>query len=140
MNAEQKKSAVRRYYDEVWCNGNVGLVDELFTANYENSDPANPGHTIGRDAFKTLVTTYREAFPDLKMEIVEQLCDGETVISRWLASGTQRGPMMGIPATGRTGKGIEGITLSTFLGDRIVRDRVLWDMLGMLRQLGAIPG
>ncbi|MFI5307022.1 MAG: ester cyclase, partial [Polyangiales bacterium] len=83
MNAEQKKAAVRRYYDEAWSQGRFGVVDELFAPEYKNCDPATPGYTVqGREAFKTLLGSYRQAFPDLHMRIDEQLCDGETVITR----------------------------------------------------------
>ena len=140
MNAEQKKAHVRRYYDEVWSQGKVGGLSDLVADDYENHDPATPGKVIrGRDAFRSLVGTYREAFPDLRFEIVEQYCEGETVVSRWFAQGTHRGALMGIPATGRKGAPVEGITLSTFAGDRIACDRAVWDLFGLLRELGAVP-
>ena len=140
MNAEQKKAHVRRYYEEIWSKGNVAVAPDLLTEDYENHDPATPGTVIkGRDAFRALVGAYREAFPDLRFEIVEQLVDGDTVVSRWFAQGTHRGALMGIPATGRRGEPIEGITLSSFSGDRIARDRAVWDLHGLLRDLGATP-
>jgi predicted ester cyclase len=87
MNAEQKKERVRQYYEEVWCNGKVDIVDELFAPAYENCDPATPGASIkGREAFKSLVSSYRKAFPDFRLDIIGQYCEGDTVISRWNAS------------------------------------------------------
>jgi hypothetical protein len=75
MNAEEKKERVRQYYSEVWCNGRVTIVDELFASNYENCDPATPRESVkGREAF---------------------------------------------PATGKSAKGIEGVTISTFAGNQI---------------------
>src|SRR5579859_3075452 len=140
MNAEQKKAAVRRYYDEIWCKGNVKPVDELFAETYENCDPATPGTVLrGRDSFRSLVASYREAFPDLRLEVFEQFCDGDKVISRWNASGTHKGALMGIPATGISAKGIAGVTISTFVGDRIAKDEVVWDTLGLMRALGVVP-
>jgi predicted ester cyclase len=59
------------------------------------------------------------------------------VITRWFASGTHRGTLMGIHATGRRG-GPAGVTLTRFRGDRIVEDCALWDTPGLLRQLGAV--
>lgn len=139
MNAEQKKAHVRRYYEEIWSKGNVAMVAELLADEYENHDPATPGKVVkGRDAFGSLVSAYRGAFPDLRFEIVEQHCEGDTVVSRWFAQGTHRGALMGIPATGRKGAPVEGITLSTFAGDRIARDRAVWDLHGLLRELGAV--
>lgn len=141
MDANAKKQMVKRYYDEIWCNGKLSLVDELMAPEYENCDPASPGESLkGREAFKALVTSYREAFPDLRMEIHEQWCDGDTVISRWFAGGTHKGALAGIPPTGRKGGGVVGVTLTDIANGKIVRDRVVWDLAGLMRQLGAVPG
>lgn len=93
----------------------------------------------GKDAFRSFIRTYRDAFPDLRMQIIEQWADGDTVISRWHASGTQRGALMGIPATNKSGAGVEGVTLTLFRNGKIVRDRAVWDLMGLMRQLGVIP-
>jgi steroid delta-isomerase-like uncharacterized protein len=141
METSDKKRIVKRYYDEVWGQGNLGLVDELMSADYENCDPSTPGGVVkGRDAFKALVTSYREAFPDLQMNIVEQAAEGDVVVSRWMASGTHRGALMGVPATGRRAPDVAGVTFTRFVNGRIVQDRAVWDTLGLLRGLGAIPG
>jgi steroid delta-isomerase-like uncharacterized protein len=135
------KKAVKRCYDEVWCQGKLGCIDELMAQHYENCDPATPGGVIkGRDAFRGLVRTYREALPDLRLDIVEQAAEGDRVVSRWKASGTHRGALMGVPPTGRKVQDIEGVTISYFENGKIVRDRAVWDALGLMRMLGAIPG
>jgi hypothetical protein len=73
MNAEQKKERVRQYYEEVWCQGKLTIVDELFAPGYENCDPATPGETVkGREAFKSLAASYREAFPDLRLDVTDR--------------------------------------------------------------------
>lgn len=137
---QANKAIVQRYYDEVWCKGNFGIIDELMVSDYENCDPASPGRVLrGREAFKALVRSYREAMPDLRLDIVEQWAEGNSVISRWHASGTQRGAMMGIPPTGKSASGIEGVTISTLENGRIVRDRAVWDLAGLLRLLGVLP-
>jgi steroid delta-isomerase-like uncharacterized protein len=136
--ADQKKAKVRRVYDELWNQRRLDVAGDLFTDDYENHDPATPGKTIkGRDAFRALIGSYTEAFPDLRFDVVEQHCDGDTVVSRWFAQGTHQGALMGIPATGRRGAPVEGITISRFAGDRIACDRIVWDLHGLLRDLGA---
>jgi steroid delta-isomerase-like uncharacterized protein len=137
---EQYKAIVRRYYDEVWCKGNVALVDELMSTTYQNIDPATPGGCLkGREAFKGLVRTYREAMPDFRMEVVQQWSEGDTVITRWRASGTQTGALMGIAPTGKRPRPIDGVTLTKFVEGRIVEDWAVWDQAGLLRELGVLP-
>lgn len=140
MDRNEQTAIVRRYYDEIWSQGDVALVDELFTEAYVNEDPMNPGGRLeGREALKQLVGTFRTAFPDLVMRIGEQFVDGDVVVSRWVASGTHRGELLGIPPTGRQGGGVEGVTITRFEGGKIARDSAVWDAFGLLRQLGAIP-
>ncbi len=102
MDTDSMKQLVRRYYDEMWSQGRLGFIDEHMAQDYENHDPATPGKVIaGRDGFHAFVRGYREAFPDLRFEILEQFADGNVVTSRWRASGTQSGALMGIPPTGK---------------------------------------
>ena len=141
MDATTKKQTVKKYYDEIWSKGRLALIDDLMTDDYENCDPATPGMVLkGREAFRGLISTFREAMPDLVLAISDQYCDGDTVISCWEASGTQKGALMGIPPTGRKGTGIRGITITTFRGDRIARDYAIWDLPALLRAIGVMPG
>jgi steroid delta-isomerase-like uncharacterized protein len=143
MDSEKRKAIVRTYYAELWSGGRYELVRELFDADYVNVDPATPipDHTVrGPDAMAAFVRSFRDAFPDLMMQVVDQLADGDRVVTRWVASGTHDGSLMGIPPTHRKGHGVEGITISRFRGDRIIEDRAIWDTLGLLRQIGVVPG
>lgn len=141
MDATTKKETVKKYYDEIWSKGRLALIDELMTDDYENCDPATPGVVLkGKAGMRGLVSTFREAMPDLVLAIKEQFCDGDTVVSCWEASGTQRGALMGIPPTGRPCSEIRGITITTFRGEKIARDYAIWDVLKLLRTLGALPG
>jgi steroid delta-isomerase-like uncharacterized protein len=139
MTAEQKKDLVRRYYQEVWSKGNLDFVDQTFTDDYVNCDPATPGVRLeGRPAFKELVKTLRGAFQEMAMTVDRQHIDGDVVISEWSARAVHRGPLMGIPPTGKAGQ-TTGITISCFRGDRIREDRVVWDLFGLLARLGVLP-
>ena len=138
-DANAKKALVRRYYDEVWSQGRLELVDQLFHPEYENHDPATPGVMLrGREAFKGLVATLRGGVPNMKMRIDEQVCEGDVVVTRWTASGEQTGTLFGIPPTGRS-VDVTGVTTTRFRGEHIVSDHAVWDTLGMLRALGAVP-
>jgi steroid delta-isomerase-like uncharacterized protein len=140
---ETNKAAVCRYYEEIWNRGNLRLIDELFAPEYANHDPATPGVTIhGREAFKGLVNSYREAMPDRHFTIEEQIAEGDRVVSRWTATGTLTQEMMTplgpLPATGKSAT-VSGITITTFTNGKIVDDHVIWDTLGWLQQVGAVP-
>ena len=137
MDLNAKKALVRRYYDELWSQGKLSFIEQYMLETYENHDPVTPGGVLrGREGLRGLVLAYREAMPDLEMKVVEQHGEGDVIVSRWLATATQRGAMLGVPPTGRRLEGVEGITVTYFDGERIARDCAIWDALGMLRRLG----
>src|SRR5882672_7463851 len=66
MNSEQKKAAVRRYYDEAYSQGKYDVIDQVMHPEYQNHDPSTPGTTVrGPAAFKEFLQGYRRAFSDL---------------------------------------------------------------------------
>jgi steroid delta-isomerase-like uncharacterized protein len=134
-----KSTIVRRLYDEVWNKGNVKLVDELFTTNYVGNDPVEP--TRGPNGVRDVVTKYRNAFPDCRLEIDQVLPAGDQVVVRWQYSGTHKNNFEGIPPTGRHVTG-PGISIYRFKGDKIEESFDNWDALGMMQQLGVVtlPG
>lgn len=77
-------------------------------------------------------------FADLDVTVVEQIEDGDKVVSRVLWRGTHTGDLKGIPATGRSFQS-EAIFIDTFENGKIIERREISDMLGMMQQLGIIP-
>ena len=78
------------------------------------------------------------AFPDVHFELISQIRDGARVAVEWRAAGTHAGRFMGIPATRRR-VSLEGITLLSLRDGRIARLRRVWDIAGVIRQLGLLP-
>lgn len=141
MDATTRKEIVRSYYDRVWSNGDLAAIDALMAPDYVNRDPATPapnGEMHGRAGMKALVSALRGAIPDMRMTIDEQIAEGDVVVSRWHATGTFLGELNGLPPTGRAG-GTTGITITTFRDGEIVADHAIWDTLGFLRSVGALP-
>jgi len=67
------------------------------------------------------------------------IASGEYVVTRWHATGTHKGELMGIPATGRRGDGIHGYTVAEYRDAKAVREWVYWDVATLLRQIGVMP-
>jgi steroid delta-isomerase-like uncharacterized protein len=136
--SEENKALVRRFIEEVWNNGNLGVIDELIAENHVDHDPAQAGAPGGRQGMRAFVEMYRAAYPDTHLEIGEVIAEGDLVAMTWTATGTHQGELMGIAPTGRsvtvTGMGVDRIS-----GGQIVESWANYDALGMLAQLGAIP-
>lgn len=137
MSAETKAIA-RRFLEEAFNGGNFGVVDELVAPEFVSHDAAMPEPMIGIEAAKASIAGYREAFPDLRLTIEQQVAEGEFVTTRWSARGTHEGDLMGIAPTGKQST-VTGITIDRITDGRFVESWTNWDTLGMLQQLGVVP-
>lgn len=137
MAAHDNKAISRRFFEDVWNDGKLRAIDELATSDSVFIDRDMEEHR-GAQAARNLVSTYRNAFPDLRFTIEEQIAEGDTVATRWTATGTHRGELMGIPPTEQKTT-VTGITIDRIVNDRIAESRGSWDAFGMLRQLGLRP-
>jgi steroid delta-isomerase-like uncharacterized protein len=136
--SEQNKTLARRQVEEAFNEGKLDVIDELIAPSFVNHDPATQEQIRGPEALKEFVKTYRSAFPDLRVTIEDQIAEGDKVVSRWSARGTQKGELLGMPASNKQAT-VTGISIDRFEGGKIVESWNNWDTLGMLQQLGAIP-
>jgi len=139
MSATESKAVVRRYIEDCFNRNNPGAVDQLCAANYAHHDPATPGARSGPEALKHVILVYHTAFPDARITIEEQFAEGDKVTTRWTGRGTHKGELMGIAPTGKQVT-VSGIEIDRIVGGKFVEGWVNWDALGMLQQLGAVPG
>jgi len=138
--SEDNKAILRRINDEVFSQGNLDLVDELFSPNYVLHDPGIPGGELrGTESFKQQwVSMFRTAFPDLQLSVEDQVAEGDKVVTRYTGRGTHQGELMGIPPTNNEAV-VSGIIVSRVSGGRIEEEWNSFDALGMMQQLGVIP-
>src|SRR5262245_50478874 len=132
------KVIVRRSFDELFTQGKLEVADEVFAKDYVGHDPAMPRDIRGPEEFKQFVRMYRTAFPDLKCTVDAQLAEGDLVCTRFTATGTHRGELMGIPPTGAK-LTVTGISIDRMKDGKSVESWTNYDALNMLRQIGALP-
>jgi steroid delta-isomerase-like uncharacterized protein len=138
MGVEQNKELVRRkLIGEVWNNGNLAVVDELFAPDYRGHDPNRP-RLDGPEAVKRSVSEFRTAFPDFAVSTDDLIAEDDRVVWRYTISGTHKAPFLGVAASGRR---MNATGISIFrIDDGMLREGwISFDALGMLRQFGALP-
>jgi len=128
----------RRVIEEVFNRGNLDAADELVAPGAPAHDPAQMQELRGPEGVKQGAGGYRAAFPDLRIRIEEQFGDGPFVATRWSATGTHEGELLGVEPTGKQAT-VTGITIDRVEGGKIVETWTNWDTLGLLMQLGAVP-
>jgi steroid delta-isomerase-like uncharacterized protein len=140
MSTEDNKALVRRVIEEGWNQGNIAVFDELSAPNWVCHDPGVPDVRTLED-YKRFATETRSAFPDFHLTIDDLIAEGDQVVVRWTARGTNTGDIvtpMHIPATGKQ-VSVTGITIDRFAGGKLVEIWQQWDTMGFMQQLGVIP-
>lgn len=126
----------RSVFLEIYGQGKVELVDQLYADDFVDD---SPGGGKGRELIKQAVKDFHQACPDLKMEIEDVFAVEDKVVIRYIGHGTQTGAYGEIPPTGKT-INVRGITVLHIENGKIKTEWTEYDRLGMLRQLGVIPG
>ena len=115
------KALVSRLIDEVLNGGDLSVLDELST-------PA-----MARAA-RGWIEPFRRAFPDVRMDVVELVAEGDTVAARFVCAGTHLGRWRGHEPSGRRFR-VDEVYFFEFSGGRIARAWGLEDTYKRLRQL-----
>jgi steroid delta-isomerase-like uncharacterized protein len=136
---EQNKAIVRRSLEELFTHGDLGVADEVFAADYVGHDTELPQPLRGPEEVKRFVAMYRTAFPDLVVSVEDQIAEGDRVVTRFVARGTHRGPLMGIPPTGRKVT-VPGISIDRIVDGKSAEAWINYDVMGMMQQLGVLTG
>jgi len=130
----------KRYFDECANGGNLDLVDEIYAADYQHHDPANPDPRpmVGPQAVRDHLISLKGGFPDLVFDVEDMISDGDQIIVRWTARGTNTGDYFGMPPTGKSIE-ITGMNTWRTRDGQAVEGWVNRDDMGLLQQLGVIP-
>jgi len=136
MSAEENKSLVRRYVEEILNRGNMAVADELIAPDYKRyiSPTAVP---LTVDVQKQRLAGIRAAFPDWHLTVEDMIADGDRVAFRATIRGTHKGAFQNIAPTGKQ------VTVSALDIVRIENGKFIehWggpDLLNLMQQLGAV--
>jgi steroid delta-isomerase-like uncharacterized protein len=117
--------------------GDLAAVPELFDPAWRNDDPTMPA-MAGHDGARQLFSILKTAFPDFHTTVDQVLVEGDQAAARLTHTATHLGPFMGIPPTGRAAT-ITATGIFRIQDGRLIENHVIFDALGLLRQLGVVP-
>lgn len=122
--ADDNASVARRALEQVCSTGDMALAPSCYAEDFADHVGGIEYH--GLDGVRRSTDVYRALFEDLRIEVVEQVADGDCVASRWTLTGRNRGRHVEL----------WGITISRLRDGRIVEDWSTFDTLELLRRLG----
>ncbi|MCG3208111.1 MAG: hypothetical protein FOGNACKC_01713 [Anaerolineae bacterium] len=96
---------------------------------------------VGTD-LKTIKQFYNRifvAFPNAKVTPESMVAENDKVVVRYTFTGTHQGELMGIPPSGKP-VSVSGMSILRFANGKCIQRWSQTDFLGILQQVGAIPG
>jgi steroid delta-isomerase-like uncharacterized protein len=128
---------IHRYFEEVWNQGKLEVLDELLARDYVNHSSSIPDPAPGPAGVKPIVAAMRHAFPDLQYRINQLVAGDDAVAVRVTLSGTHRGDFFGNAPTGKRFE-VTQTNIERFRDGKIVEHWRNTDELALLRQLGLV--
>ena len=140
MSVGENKAVIRRLFDQVYNDQNLGVLDELVAEDVVNHS-ATEEHKHGIEGFRHVMEWGAALMPAGRYELLDMIAEGEMVACRVRVSGTQSGEVFGIPPTGKSFTA-EHVHWHRVTDGKLVERWAVRDDLGTLIQLGIIdpPG
>jgi len=136
MSVPENISLMKRWFREVWNEGNTKTVHELLAPDGVARGQSDPhGEIHGPDEFLAFVESIRASFSEIHTVIEDVFGAEDKVVVRWSATMTHSGAGLGVPASGKRIR-VSGITIARIRNGQVVEGWDNWDQLSMLRQTG----
>jgi steroid delta-isomerase-like uncharacterized protein len=97
---DANKALVRRVFEELIPAGDPAAMRDVLAPDFLDHDPL-PGQPAGAAGGEYVVTTMHTAQPDLRFTIDDLVAERDRVAIRWTLHGTNTGPLLGRPPTGK---------------------------------------
>jgi predicted ester cyclase len=126
MVEADNRAVARMALEQVCARGDMSLALRCYAEDFV--DHVGRMKFRGLDGVRRSTELYRMLFDDLAFEVVEQVAEGDQVVSRWVLTGSNR----------RRPIRLWGITISRLRDGRIVEDWSAFDGIELLRALGLV--
>lgn len=135
---QNAKSVVKRYIENMVSTGYIDELSTVIADDYVDEYSKN-GRERGPAVAKDHIVAVRSTYPDLKVEVVRQYCDGDTVITTFKATATHAGKWLNIPPTNKKIE-IEGVNIDRVVDGKIVSHNGFANTFEALVKINALPG
>jgi steroid delta-isomerase-like uncharacterized protein len=133
----------QEWFEQVWNRGAEDAIARLMapTAQFHGLPTPDGSPVAGPDAFKPFFRQFRQAFPDIRIEILRSVAEGEMVALHCHVTGSHRGDALGIAPSGNR-LDIDGMAMARISDGRIVEAWNCFDFLSLYGQVGLVqvPG
>ena len=133
LSPDAMRTLMTRFVDEIWNVGRLEVADEIF--HPAATSPSAPDLPLGGAGVRVIASMMRTAFPDFHMTVEDTVVEYPFVVGRFSETGTQTGPFMGMPLTGKH-VAFGEIGILRVANGQVVESWYDVDMMGLMGQLG----
>jgi len=119
MSTQENKLFIRRYIDKFNQGGGAAVAD-----------------LVADQQLKDHIAFFEGVFPGYQVTAKEMLAEGDKVVVDAIITGTHKGPLMEMPATGKKVE-VPFIIIYQLADGKIVDHSMVADQAGMMQQLSA---
>lgn len=118
--------------------GDAAELDKYVTPNVK-SHMVMPGYPEGLEGMKKMVADFKVSMPDAKYTVEDMRVEGDILVGRVRMSGTNSGPMMGMPATNKKIDNVMSLDWIRWENGKFVEHWGVGEEMKMMGQLGLMP-
>jgi steroid delta-isomerase-like uncharacterized protein len=137
LTAEANKVVMHRFTEFI-NTASEKLAHELISPGAVFHVPGQLEPMRGPAGYLAIIGMMRSGFPDIQWTLDEMVAEGDKVAARFTMRGTHTGSFFGVPATGKS-IAVQAMNFYRLTDGRFVEERGQPDMLGLLKQIGAMP-
>jgi steroid delta-isomerase-like uncharacterized protein len=137
MTYTNHEALIVRYFEEVWNQGKLDVLDEIIAPEYINHSPGIGNPLPGPVGLKPIVKAIRAAFPDLRYDIENMVISDNQVAVHTRMNGTHRGDFFGITPTNKAIK-VNQMQIEKIHNNQIIEHWRVTDDYTLLKQLGQV--
>lgn len=137
-NPMKNKTLAHEWFEEVWNKGQSKAIDRLLAEDaVAHGLVDDQGNELrGPAGFKRFFLQFTNAFPDIHVEVVDTVSEGDKIAARCLVTGTHKGHTLGVPASHKPVQ-FTGMTILRVNSGKIVEAWNNFDFQGLFTQIGA---
>ena len=123
VSLEENKALVRRLVEEGVNQRDPSVLDQVAEGEFARMA-------------RRWVSPFQGSFPDFRMEIVDLIAEGDTVVAHFKCSGTHEGEWLGVAPTGRRFENVDEVYIFSVKDGKLSSAIGLEDNLTRMQQLG----
>ena len=137
--AEEYKTLLHKWFEEVWNQGSEKAIEELFAADgiAHGLNDAEGNPVRGVEGFKALHRAFLSAYPDMKITVEDTVCEGDKIAARCTVKATHTGEGLGVLPSDQPVE-FTGLTIVKVKDGKIAEAWNEFDFMKMYSQVGAL--